>query len=374
MAQVVFERISKTFVDDKKGKFNAVDDISFEIKDKEFVVFVGPSGCGKTTSLRMISGLEKQTSGNIFIGDKIVNALHPKERNIAMVFQDYALYPHMTVFENLSFGLKNLKTKKSAIEKKVKEAVKILGIEELLDRKPRELSGGQRQRVAIGRAIVRNPEVFLFDEPLSNLDAKLRVQMRVELAELHKKLGTTIVYVTHDQVEAMTLGERIVVMNQGRVQQFATPDELYNAPANLFVASFIGAPSMNFIEGQVGGDHIKVNGDPFTIPKNYRGSANDLYNGRKVTIGIRPEDILDPQFSSHLTNSIQIHADIKVVERLGNENLLYFDKYGSHFTARVDAGSKISAGENAHLNINLDKLYLFDMENGNAFKKGAGIS
>lgn len=371
MARVVFEHVSKTFTDDKRGVFNAVSDISFEIKDKEFVVFVGPSGCGKTTSLRMISGLEKQTSGNIYIGDRLVNHLQPKERNIAMVFQDYALYPHMTVYENLAFGLKNLKTKKEIIEQKVKEASKILGIEGLLDRKPRELSGGQRQRVAIGRAIVRNPEVFLFDEPLSNLDAKLRVQMRVELAELHKKLGTTIVYVTHDQVEAMTLGERIVVMNEGKVQQIATPTELYNNPANLFVASFIGAPSMNFIEGHIDNGKIAVNGDTFPIPnKFFHGNA--LYNGQKVTIGIRPEDISDPHFSRQITNSSELQANIRVVEHLGNEKLLYFDKYGTNFTARVDAESEIRSGDSVKLNFNLDKMYLFDSESGVSLSREGG--
>lgn len=370
MAQVVFEEISKTFSDDKRGTFNAIDNISFTIKDKEFVVFVGPSGCGKTTSLRMIAGLEKQTRGNIYIGDQVVNDLHPKERNIAMVFQDYALYPHMTVYENLAFGLKNLKVKKAEINEKVHNAVKILGIENLLNRKPRELSGGQRQRVAIGRAIVRNPDVFLFDEPLSNLDAKLRVQMRVELAELHKKLGTTIVYVTHDQVEAMTLGERIVVMNDGEVQQFATPEELYHNPANVFVASFIGAPSMNFIEGRLEYGQIIFNGDSIGLPAKFR-YLSDRYNGKEVIIGIRPEDILDPQFSRHIENRAEIQANIKVVERLGNENLLYFDKYGSHFTARIDPESKIKSGDDVPLILNLDKLFLFDKESRLSMAKEA---
>lgn len=368
MAKVVFEHVTKTFIDEKRGRFNAVDDVSFEIKDQEFVVFVGPSGCGKTTSLRMISGLERQTAGNIYIGDKIVNQLKPKERNIAMVFQDYALYPHMTVYENLSFGLRNLKVKKDIIQEKVKEAVKILGIENLLDRKPRELSGGQRQRVAIGRAIVRNPEVFLFDEPLSNLDAKLRVQMRVELAELHKKLGTTIVYVTHDQVEAMTLGQRIVVMNEGKVQQFATPDELYNHPANIFVATFIGAPSMNIMDGTLDAGKIVVNGEAFDLPEKYR-ALRERSNGRKVKVGIRPEDILDPQFSHHISNKGEIQAEIKVVERLGNENLLYFDKFGSKFTARVGSESRITAGDTVSLILNLDKIYLFDYESGVSLDK-----
>lgn len=368
MAKVVFEHVSKTFVDDKRGKFNAIDDISFTINDQEFVVFVGPSGCGKTTSLRMIAGLEKQTKGNIYIGDKVVNHLPPKDRNIAMVFQDYALYPHMTIYENLSFGLKNLKVKKDIIDQKVKEAVKILGIENLLDRKPRELSGGQRQRVAIGRAIVRNPDVFLFDEPLSNLDAKLRVQMRVELAELHKKLGTTIVYVTHDQVEAMTLGQRIVVMNEGKVQQFATPEELYHDPANLFVASFIGAPSMNFIEGKIDDKKIVVDGDTFDLPEKFL-PLSSKYNGKNVIMGIRPEDILTPEFSNHFKNKKEIQVNVKVIERLGNENLLYFDKYNSKFTARVNPESKVSNDMNITLVFNMDKIYLFDKDTGNSLAR-----
>ncbi len=252
MATIVFDQITKTFIDGKKGgAFTAVNKANFEIKDKEFLVFVGPSGCGKTTSLRMIAGLEKQTEGNIYIDDQLVNHVHPKDRDIAMVFQDYALYPHMSIKQNLSFGLKNMKTEKTVIDDKVEYASKILGLDELLERKPRELSGGQRQRVAVGRAIVRDPKVFLFDEPLSNLDAKLRVQMRIELAELHQRLGATIVYVTHDQVEAMTLGQRIVVMNKGEIQQIASPQELYAKPANMFVAGFIGSPAMNFLPAEV---------------------------------------------------------------------------------------------------------------------------
>ena len=260
------------------------------INDKEFVVFVGPSGRGKTTSLRMIAGLERQTSGDIIIGDRVVNNLHPKDRDIAMVFQDYALYPHMTIRENLSFGLKNLKKPKAYIEQKVSQATTILGLESMIDRKPRELSGGQRQRVAVGRAIVRDPQVFLFDEPLSNLDAKLRVQMRVELSEPHKRLEATIVYVTHDQVEAMTLGERIVVMNNGIIQQIASPTELYANPQNMFVAGFIGSPPMNFIDVQKEGNVLRMEGGTFTIPDSMADALSKYDNGHLI-LGIRPEHI-----------------------------------------------------------------------------------
>jgi multiple sugar transport system ATP-binding protein len=339
----------------------AVNDSNFTINDKEFMVFVGPSGCGKTTSLRMIAGLEKQTEGNIYIGDKIVNNLHPKERDIAMVFQDYALYPHMTIRENLSFGLKNLKVPKAEIEKKVKEASEILGIEDLLERRPKELSGGQRQRVAVGRAIVRNPEVFLFDEPLSNLDAKLRVQMRVEIAELHKKLGTTIVYVTHDQVEAMTLGQRIVVMNKGIIQQIASPEELYNKPVNMFVGGFIGAPSMNFITCKVDGNKLIAEDAVFNIPEKYN-KVIEKYKGKEVVMGIRPEDIYDSEYAENVQNKSDIKTKIKVVEKLGSENLVYFDKFGKTITSRVVSLSGIRSGDVAVLTIDCNKIHLFDKD------------
>lgn len=368
MAQVMFERVTKTFKDEKRGYFNAVDNVSFTIEDREFVVFVGPSGCGKSTSLRMIAGLEKQTKGNISIGDTVVNQLQPKERDIAMVFQDYALYPHMTVYENLSFGLRNLREKKTAIAQKVKNAAHILGIEHLLDRKPRELSGGQRQRVAIGRAIVRNPKVFLFDEPLSNLDAKLRLQMRVELAELHKELQTTIIYVTHDQVEAMTLGQRIVVMNEGTIQQFATPDELYHRPSNLFVAGFIGAPSMNFVDCRVDRDKLVLADLSFPIPEKYRASCQ-AYDGQTVVLGIRPENMFDPQTVQQLKNEVSFDIEVKVVERLGNENLLYFDQFEQQFTARIDAESRLLAGDRAKIVMSTDKIHLFDKETGEALAR-----
>lgn len=361
MAKIVFEHITKEFIDEKRGKVKAVDNANFTIEDKEFMVFVGPSGCGKTTSLRMIAGLEKQTMGNIYIGDTLVNNLHPKERDIAMVFQDYALYPHMTIYENLSFGLKNLKVPKDEIDKKVKRASEILSIEDLLDRKPRELSGGQRQRVAVGRAIVRNPKVFLFDEPLSNLDAKLRVQMRIEIAELHKKLGTTIVYVTHDQVEAMTLGQRIVVMNKGVIQQIASPDELYNNPVNMFVAGFIGAPSMNFIQCKVDKDRFVAEDLSLPIPEKFL-NAMSKYEGRDIIMGIRPEDIHDEKYCQTVQNKAEIMVNIKVVEKLGSENLLYFDKWGNTITARVSPESKIVYGDKAKVVFDMDKIHIFDKE------------
>ncbi|MCM0649020.1 sn-glycerol-3-phosphate ABC transporter ATP-binding protein UgpC [Clostridium swellfunianum] len=361
MAKIVFEHITKEFVDEKRGVVKAVNDSSFTINDKEFMVFVGPSGCGKTTSLRMIAGLEKQTEGNIYIGDKVVNSLHPKERDIAMVFQDYALYPHMTIYENLSFGLKNLKVPKTEIDKKVKEASEILGIEDLLDRRPKELSGGQRQRVAVGRAIVRNPKVFLFDEPLSNLDAKLRVQMRVEIAELHKKLGTTIVYVTHDQVEAMTLGQRIVVMNKGVIQQIASPEELYNKPVNMFVGGFIGAPSMNFITCKVDGDKLVAEEVVFNIPEKYN-KVIGKYKGKEIVMGIRPEDIYDSQYAENVQNKSEIKTRVKVVEKLGSENLVYFDKFGKTITSRVVPLSQIHSGDVASLTVDCNKIHLFDKD------------
>ncbi|ADH60053.1 ABC transporter related protein [Thermoanaerobacter mathranii subsp. mathranii str. A3] len=367
MAKIVFEHVTKEFIDEKRGKVIAVNDANFTIEDKEFVVLVGPSGCGKTTTLRMIAGLERQTKGNIYIGEKLVNYLPPKDRDIAMVFQDYALYPHMTVYENLSFGLRNLKVPRTEIEQKVKRAAEILGISELLDRKPRELSGGQRQRVAVGRAIVRNPKVFLFDEPLSNLDAKLRVQMRVELAELHKKLETTIVYVTHDQVEAMTLGQRIIVMNHGIIQQIATPDELYNRPVNMFVAGFIGAPSMNFINCKVERNKIILSdgnsNTMFDIPQKFKKVIANI-NGKEMVMGIRPEDIYDAVFSQNIENKLYVDVYVKVVEKLGSENLIYFDKYGTTITARVNSQSRIVSGEYAKVAFNIDKIYLFDKETG----------
>lgn len=361
MAEVRFEHVTKEFEDRKLGKVTAVKDSTFTVDDKEFVVFVGPSGCGKSTSLRMLAGLEKITSGNICIDGKVVNKLHPKERDIAMVFQDYALYPHMTVYENMSFGLKNLKVPEDVIKEKVKKAAQILSMENLLDRRPRELSGGQRQRVAVGRAIVRNPKVFLFDEPLSNLDAKLRVQMRVEIAELHKELKATIIYVTHDQVEAMTLGHRIVVMNNGVIQQYDTPDELYNHPANMFVAGFIGAPPMNFIKGTLKGDTFLTKGEKFIIPKRFIDKCKN-YDGKEVMLGIRPEDIYKEDYAQDVDRTNIINVNIKVVEKLGSENLLYFDKFDTTVTAKVAPVGEFKNGTDMRLIFNLEKMHIFDIE------------
>ena len=359
MAEVRFVNIVKEFEDEKKGVVKAVNNSTFTVKDKEFLVFVGPSGCGKTTSLRMVAGLERQTSGDIFIGDRLVNKLHPKDRDIAMVFQDYALYPHMTIKENLSFGLRNLKTPKAEIEKKIQEAAQILSIEPLLDRKPRELSGGQKQRIAVGRAIVRNPSVFLFDEPLSNLDAKLRVQMRVELSELHKRLGATVIYVTHDQVEAMTLGERIVVMNGGEIQQIASPEELYEKPSNMFVAGFIGSPPMNFIRGRLEGAFVHTADYSFTVPPE-KLEDYQTYQGKEVILGIRPEDILPIETLSFAPENNIYAATIKVVEHLGAELLSYFSIGDEQITSRYTSDAKTKAYEKKSLFFNLKKMQLFD--------------
>lgn len=361
MARVEFKQVVKEYQDEKRGVFTAVSDSSFVIEDREFVVFVGPSGCGKTTSLRMIAGLERQTSGDIMIGDRIVNQLHPKDRDIAMVFQDYALYPHMTIRENLSFGLKNLKRPKGEIEQKVAAASGILGLDDMLERKPRELSGGQRQRVALGRAIVRDPQVFLFDEPLSNLDAKLRIQMRVELAELHKRLGATIVYVTHDQVEAMTLGERIVVMNKGSVQQIASPEELYNEPRNMFVAGFIGSPAMNFIDVKLEGSKAHAEGVSFDLDADTAKALRGRGDAQAV-LGIRPEHIYTEDFAERMGHSKQnaITAQVQVIENLGAETLVYFRIGARMVTARVNPETDTRVGQTMTFVLDSGKLHVFD--------------
>ncbi|WP_223067093.1 ABC transporter ATP-binding protein [Paenibacillus caui] len=362
MARVEFRNVRKEFHDQQKGTFTAVEGSDFVINDKEFVVFVGPSGCGKTTSLRMIAGLEHQSSGDIIIGDRVVNNLHPKDRDIAMVFQDYALYPHMTIRENLSFGLRNLKKPKAYIEQKVQEAASILDLESMLERKPRELSGGQRQRVAVGRAIVRDPQVFLFDEPLSNLDAKLRIQMRVELAELHKRLGATIVYVTHDQVEAMTLGERIVVMNKGAIQQIASPTELYAKPRNMFVAGFIGSPAMNFMDAELDGNRVLVNGTVLELPESMLSSSLADYDKKKVILGIRPEDIYGEDFVQNVKVEGKMTTSVQVVEHLGSENLVYFQVGERSVTAKVHPETKAYVGLEKTFILDLGKVHFFDPE------------
>ena len=320
MASLSLRHINKVY----PNGFEAVKDFNLEIEDKEFIIFVGPSGCGKSTTLRMVAGLEEISSGELRIGDKVVNDVEPKDRDIAMVFQNYALYPHMTVYDNMAFGLKLRKVPKPEIDKMVREAAKILDLEKLLDRKPKALSGGQRQRVAMGRAIVRNPKVFLMDEPLSNLDAKLRGQMRIEISKLHQRLGTTIIYVTHDQTEAMTLGTRIVVMNAGVVQQVDTPRKLYDEPCNLFVAGFIGSPQMNFLDAQCegSGDKVLLNVGPAKIelpPAKAKKLIDGGYAGKTVVLGIRPEDVHDePMFIASSPNTV-IEATIRVYEMLGAE-------------------------------------------------------
>ncbi|MCR5338961.1 MAG: sn-glycerol-3-phosphate ABC transporter ATP-binding protein UgpC [Lachnospiraceae bacterium] len=347
--------------------FEAVKDFNLEIADQEFIIFVGPSGCGKSTTLRMIAGLEDISSGELRIGEKVVNDVEPKDRDIAMVFQSYALYPHMTVYDNMAFGLKLRKVPKEEIDKMVKEAAKILDLTPLLDRKPKALSGGQRQRVAMGRAIVRNPKVFLMDEPLSNLDAKLRVQMRIEIAKLHQRLGTTIIYVTHDQTEAMTLGTRIVVMKDGVIQQVDTPQNLYEQPANLFVAGFMGSPQMNFLDAvvEVVDDTavLKVAGHFIPLPPaKSKKLIEGNYNGRTVTFGIRPEDVYDSEMMVEASPQSTFEATVKVYELLGAEVYLYFDLDEYQMTARVDPRTTARPGDVVKFAIDVEKIHIFDKD------------
>ena len=363
MASLSLKNICKVY----PNGFEAVKDFNLEIQDQEFIIFVGPSGCGKSTTLRMVAGLEDISSGELKIGDRVVNDVEPKDRDIAMVFQNYALYPHMSVYDNMAFGLKLRKVPKDEIDKMVKEAAKILDLTALLDRKPKALSGGQRQRVAMGRAIVRNPKVFLMDEPLSNLDAKLRVQMRIEIAKLHQRLGTTIIYVTHDQTEAMTLGDRIVVMKDGVVQQVDTPQNLYEKPANLFVAGFMGSPQMNFLDAtvEVSGDaaSLKVAGSSIPLPPSKAKKLIDGgYNGKTVVLGIRPEDVHDePEFLAKSPDTV-LEAKIRVYEMLGAEVFLYFDYEGASMTARVEPSTKARTGDTVKFALDASKIHVFDKE------------
>lgn len=360
MARVILKDVTKVYDDNVV----AVDKANIDIKDKEFVVLVGPSGCGKSTTLRMIAGLEEISQGEIYIDDRLVNDVPPKDRDIAMVFQNYALYPHMTVYENMAFGLKLRKYPKKEIEQRVKDASEILGIGTLLDRKPKALSGGQRQRVAVGRAIVRKPKVFLFDEPLSNLDAKLRVQMRTEISKLHHRLETTMIYVTHDQIEAMTMGDRIVVMKDGYILQNDSPLELYTHPANKFVAGFIGSPAMNFITGRIalengltfsnGSVHLK-------IPERFRASLTP-YVDKNVSFGIRPEDIHETGRSQNPTETSSVDALVEVVEPMGNESFLYFRSGEYSLVARIGAQTKPKAGTPITLEYDMSKVHFFDLE------------
>ena len=363
MASLSLKNIEKVY----PNGFKAVQDFNLEIADKEFIIFVGPSGCGKSTTLRMIAGLEDISGGTLEIDGKVVNDVEPKDRDIAMVFQNYALYPHMSVYDNMAFGLKLRKRPKDEIDKLVREAARILDLEKLLDRKPKALSGGQRQRVAMGRAIVRNPKVFLMDEPLSNLDAKLRVQMRIEISKLHQRLGATIIYVTHDQTEAMTLGTRIVVMKDGIVQQVDSPANLYNAPRNLFVAGFIGSPQMNFMDAVVenkGNDvYLKVGKHRLKLPATkatkFKGGA---YNGKTVVLGIRPEDMHDSELFINSSPDSVIESDIKVYELLGAEVFLYFDVEGFQMTARVNPRTNLRTGDHAKFALDMEKVHIFDKE------------
>lgn len=357
MAEIRLEKISKIY----DGNVKAVDKANFKIHDKEFVVLVGPSGCGKSTTLRMIAGLEDISEGELYIDDELMNNVSPKDRNIAMVFQNYALYPHMSVFENMAFGLKLRKFPKVEIKKRVQEAAEILGIVDLLDRKPKALSGGQRQRVAVGRAIVRKPKVFLFDEPLSNLDAKLRVLMRTEISKLHKKLGVTMIYVTHDQTEAMTMGDRIVIMKDGFVQQIDTPLNLYNKPVNKFVAGFIGSPAMNFIEGSlVNNNGVLFESNEKSFNTKFTSSYfTELANhvGNKAILGIRPEDIKIASKENHIYCCMP-----EVIEPLGNETYVYFTIEGQQMVARFPSDKEVSLNENLYLDIDREKIHLFDSE------------
>ena len=363
MASLSLKNICKVY----PNGFEAVKDFNLEVEDQEFIIFVGPSGCGKSTTLRMIAGLEEISSGEFYIDGKLMNDVEPKDRDIAMVFQNYALYPHMTVYDNMAFGLKLRKVPKDQIDKAVREAARILDLEKLLDRKPKALSGGQRQRVAMGRAIVRNPKVFLMDEPLSNLDAKLRVQMRIEISKIHQRLGATIIYVTHDQTEAMTLGTRIVVMKDGVVQQVDTPQHLYEQPGNLFVAGFMGSPQMNFLDAQIaekGGDLIaKVGEYDIVIPAAKAKVLKDGgYVGKTVVLGIRPEDIHDSQMFIEASPSVPMTSTVKVYELLGAEVFLYFDVNGTQVTARVDPRTNSKTGDTIKFAFDMEKSHFFDKE------------
>ena len=348
------------------GGVVAVSDFSLEIADKEFLVLVGPSGCGKSTTLRMIAGLEEITEGELYIGDRIVNDIAPKDRDIAMVFQNYALYPHMTVFDNMAFGLKLRKTPKDEIKRRVEEAAKILDISHLLDRKPKALSGGQRQRVALGRAIVREPKVFLLDEPLSNLDAKLRAQMRTELAKIHHNLETTFIYVTHDQTEAMTMATRIVVMKDGFIQQVDVPQRLYKYPCNMFVAGFIGSPQMNFVDAvltEKSGDiYLEFKNNSLKLPESKINDEVKSYVGKEIIFGIRPEHVHDEERYLESMPDYVIEANVEVTELMGAETFLYLDVDGEKLTAKVAPTTTAKADERTKIVLSLEHVHLFDKE------------
>jgi multiple sugar transport system ATP-binding protein len=396
MAEIELEHVTKRYPDG----FEAVKGIDLDVADGEFMILVGPSGCGKSTALRMVAGLEDITDGVLKIGDRVVNDLAPKDRDIAMVFQNYALYPHMTVRENMGFALKLAKVPKDEIDRKVMEAAKILDLEQHLDRKPANLSGGQRQRVAMGRAIVRSPSAFLMDEPLSNLDAKLRVQMRTEIARIQQQVGTTTIYVTHDQTEAMTLGDRIAVMRAGMIQQVGGPSELYSQPKNLFVAGFIGSPSMNFLPGELEGDTVHLPIGDVRVPEQLRRRLDAGPGGgrRGVIAGLRPEDFEDASLVGHPEHGVTFRTKIEVLESMGSEYYAYFEVEservssaeleelaqdagaadlphagtGSQVVARLSAESNVSQGAQAELWFNSEHLHLFDLESGRSLLAGAG--
>jgi len=358
MASVTFQNIVK-----KYGDVTAVNNMNIHVEDKEFLVLVGPSGCGKTTALRSLAGLEEITSGEIMIGDRVVNDVAPKDRDIAMVFQSYALYPHLSVYDNMAFGLKLRKVPKDEIKRRVGDAADILGIRDLLERKPRQLSGGQRQRVAVGRAIVREPKVFLFDEPLSNLDAKLRVAMRAEISKLHQRLQTTFIYVTHDQIEAMTMATRIAVINKGVLQQLDTPQNLYDRPNNLFVAGFIGSPAMNFFPGKLrkdGGKLVVDTGDFTVAIPAAHAKTYEALTGKDIIFGIRPENIHDADFIPPNVDVEKVAVKVDVTELMGNEIFLYLVSGKNTFVARVDPRSKLRLGQQTSVALDMDAIHIFD--------------
>lgn len=366
MASVTFRNVYKRF-----GDVIAVNNLNLEVGDKEFLVLVGPSGCGKTTALRCLAGLEEVSEGEILIGERVVNDVPPKDRDIAMVFQSYALYPHLSVYDNMAFGLKLRKVPKEEIRRRVNEAADILGIRDLLDRKPRQLSGGQRQRVAVGRAIVREPKVFLFDEPLSNLDAKLRVAMRAEISKLHQRLQTTFIYVTHDQTEAMTMASRIAVINKGILQQLDTPQNLYDKPNNLFVAGFIGSPAMNFFPGKLrrqDGKLLVDTGDfALTIPPSHV-QRYEAHAGKDIIFGIRPENVHDVDFTPPNIVAERVSVKVDVTELMGNEIFLYLVSGRNTFVARVDPRSKLRIGQQAHVAFDMDNFHIFDAASEQAIR------
>ncbi|WP_175614605.1 ABC transporter ATP-binding protein [Piscibacillus halophilus] len=359
MAELRLENINKIYDKD----VHAVQDFNLHIKDKEFIVFVGPSGCGKSTTLRMIAGLEEITAGEFYIDDQLMNDVAPKNRDIAMVFQNYALYPHMNVYDNMAFSLKLRKVNKKEIKERVQKAAEILGLEGLLDRKPKALSGGQRQRVALGRAIVRDAKVFLMDEPLSNLDAKLRVQMRAEIQKLHQRLQTTTIYVTHDQTEAMTMATRLVVMKDGVIQQVGSPKEVYDQPNNMFVGGFIGSPAMNFLKGTLNDNSITIEGHDIAIPEGRMKTLRELdYVGKEIVLGIRPEDLHDEPAFLQSAEGSSFTAMIDVAELMGSESYLYSKIGEQDFTARVDARSNVEAGQDITLAVDMNKAHFFDVD------------